>query len=289
MDGNQCSAIKEVTHTCVKPCDLPCSGIALRRGYRFWLPEPDANKSYKSFKLEKLVFLFDFPQGGSVDLSADVQSIIQVANLNDLNANFAVVVQKWLDQINQLIAKITGKPDWLKLSYESDKPGTLGILWIEYFECLEFDIQIASSFRRSDVNEGLSVAYSPKGTTLTLQSLGQANGEIVNIPAFDGTKIDKCNPGTPVETLCAKAPALALKIGKQLDGLTLSVNVTPSRSDIPVVAYLWEVQDANPAMANTQKAKFTFTSTDPKPKRIRVTAFTVEGCRVIQDDTIILG
>ncbi len=282
-DSNQCSAKMAVAHTCVKPCDLPCSGIALRRGYRFWLPEPDANKPYKSFKIEKLAFSFEFTQGSRVDLSANVQAIIQSATADDLTARFAEVVGKWLEQINKLIAEKTGKADWLKLAYQPALPGSLGTLWIEHFECLKFDIQIISYFQRPEVTEGLSLAYSPEGTTA--QSLGQVKGEIIKIPAFDGVKIDKCNPQNPDATLCAKIPDLKLKIGKQVDKLTAVVNVSPSGGDEPST-YLWEAQDGNPAMANGQQAKFTFTSTDPKTKLILVTAFTKDGCRVIQEDQI---
>jgi hypothetical protein len=283
VDSNQCTMKIEITHTCV--CNLPCAGIVLRRGYRFWLPEPGSNTPYKSFKLEKLVFSFEFPQGSSVDLSADVRAVIQ-ASPSDLNGSFAEVVKKWLDQTNELIAKKTGKAGWLTLNYESGQPGTLGTLWIEYFECLKFDIQVVSTFQRKDESERLSLAYAPASTTV--QGVGEPTEQTVTIPAFDGTKTDKCRPQIPVETLCAKAPDLKLKITKSVDGRTANLKVTASGADKPV-AFLWEIQDGKPAMANTASVTTVFTSIDPKSKLVNVTAFTKEGCRVMAADRIDLS
>ncbi len=283
IDKNKCSVKTEVIHTC---CDLPCAGIALRRGYRFWLPEPGPNSPYRNVGFQKLVFLYEFPQGELVDLSNEVRSIIQ-ATPADLNAGFAGIVAKWLARVNRLIVEKTGKPDWLKLSYESDKPGIQGILRIEYFECLKFDIQINSIFQRPEVAEVLRLAYSPEGTT-TQSTVGGVTGDVVRIPAFDTIKIDKCNPQIPIRALRIEAPNLTLKITKKVDKLKASVTVSPSGRDKPV-AYLWDAQDGNPAMANTQSAEFTFKSARPKTRLLRVTAFTKEGVRVIQEAKIDLG
>jgi hypothetical protein len=281
-DSKQCVGKIQLNHACVKPpCDLPCAGIALRRSYRFWLPEPELNKTYKSFKFDKLVFSFEFPQGKTVDLSTDVQNIIKPTTVADLNANFAKAVGGWLDQINKLIADKTGKASWLTLAYDASQPGRLGTLWIEYFECLKFDIQFTSTYQRPEASEQLRLAYLPEGTTV--QS-GTA-GEVVKIPAYDGTKTDKCEPKTPVVTLCAKAPDLKLTISKTVQGLKATLNVTASGADKPV-AFLWEIQDGNPAMTNTQNPTTTFTSNVPKTKLVSVTAFTKEGCKATAVDNI---
>ena len=198
-----------------------------------------------------------------------------------------MVQREWLAQINELIAKRTGKPDWLTLTYESDKPGTLGILRIEYFECLKFDIRIVSAFQRPEVTEVLSLAYSPDGTAIE-SSVGGVDMDPVKIPAFDTIKIDKCNPQIRAKPLRVKAPDLTLKITKKVGNLKASVKVTSSGKD-KSAAYLWEVQGGNPAMANTQSAEFTFASAEPKSRLLRVTAFTEDGHRVIQEDKIDLG
>src|SRR5262249_50286100 len=155
----------------------------------------------------------------------------------ELNAGFARAVTKWLEQTNTLIAKKTGKPSWLKLSYDSAQPGTLGTLWIEHFECLKFGIQAVSIFQRPEATERLTVDYAADGTSI--QGVAE---ETVTVPPFDGTRIDKCHPQNPVKTLCAETPDLRLTVSKQVEGLKATLKVAPSGADRPV-AYLWEIQD----------------------------------------------
>ena len=282
VDSHQCTGKLEATHTCVPPCDLPCAGIALRRGFRFWLPDSDANKPFKSFKPEKQVFVFDSLDGKPLDLSTEVAAITQKIALADLNGDFKKAVGQWLAQINKLVADKTGKASWLTLNYEPAQAGRLGTLWIEYFECLKFDIQFISTFQRADTTEQLRLSYTPDGTTI--QTADPKDG-IVKVPPFDGIRTDKCNPKTPVETLCAKAPSISLKITKKLDGLTASLSVTASDGEQPV-SYLWEVQDGKPAMSNAQNFTTTITSSDPLSKSVSVTGFTKQGCRVTAIDQI---
>lgn len=284
LDSNQCSAKTDVTHTCVKPpCDLPCDGIALRRGYRFWLPEPAANAPYTELNVGKTVFSFDFPtKDETVNLSAEVQAIIQKLNVADLNKEFDRTVTGLLDQINKLIAQKTEKPSWLTLSYEAGQPGGLGTLWIEHFECLNFDIQLSSTFQRPETTEQLNLAYAPALTTVQSSAIGRT---AIKIPAFDGTRADKCNPQTPVEPLCPKTPDMKLTISKQVSGMTAALKVTASGTD-KATAFLWEIQDAKPAMATTASVKVTFTATLPTIKQFTVTAFTKGGCRVMAADKV---
>lgn len=147
---------------------------------------------------------------------------------------------------------------------------------------MKFKIQVDSCFRRRQGVEHLIVAYGPEGTTV------RGDGLSVKIPAFDGTKIDKCDPQTPVEPLCAEVPNFTLQITKIVDGQDeqmASLTVAASGSENPV-AYLWEIQDGRPAMANAQIVVPRFLSTGPKTKQLNVTAFTKEGCRVMQKDEI---
>ena len=285
MDSDKCSRKIELAHTCVKPpCDLPCAGTALRRGYRFWLPDPEANRPYRAFRPERAVLTFEFPQGKTVDLSTELQAIVTRTRVEDLNANFAKAVTAWLDQINKIIADKTGNASWLTLAYEATQPGRLGTLWIEYFECLKFDLQAVTTFQRAEASEQLRLAYLPEGTTIQ----SGTDGAAVKIPAFDGTKTDKCEPTTPVVTLCAKAPDIRLSISKRVDGMTAVLAVAASGSDSPV-AFLWEIQDGKPAMTNAQNVTTVFTSNDPRTKLLSVTAFTKEGCRVTAADKIDLS
>jgi hypothetical protein len=282
IDSKSCSAKIELSHTCVKPpCDLPCAGIALRRGYRFWVPEPERNRPYRSFRTERAVLTFEFPQNATVDLSRELQTILGRTTVDELNADFARVVTARLEQVNKLIADRTGKASWLTLGYESTQPGRLGTLWIEYFECLKFDLQVMTMFQRPETAEQLNVAYLPGAMSLQ----PGAQGEAVKIPAFDGTRTDKCEPTKPVVTLCPRPPDIALRITKRLDGLTAVLNVTASGSETPV-AFLWEIQEGRPAMSNATGVTTVFPSAEPRTKLFTVTAFNKDGCRVTLNDSI---
>lgn len=253
-----------------KPCDLPCKGIAVRRGYSFLLYA--TSLELKS----RISFSFEFPQGNTIDLSEEVQSILQ---------EFAGDGESFAKQINLLIAEKTGKSDWLKFEYGSSEPDSLDIWWIEYFECLQFEFQMSWPI-------GIVTHQVPITTitvTPTASTIVSTEGEkiLLNviIPAFDGYKIDKCNPQSPVKPLCDQELDLTLKISQQVDGLTANLNVEPSGSDKPV-AYLWEVQNGNPPISNSQQPSFTFTQFEPPTKLIRLTAFTKKGCRVMVKDII---
>jgi hypothetical protein len=253
-----------------KPCDLPCNGVAVRRGYRFSL-------FATSLELKsRISFSFEYPQGSTIDLSEEVQSILQ---------EFAGDGESFAKQINSLITKKTGRPDWLKFEYGSTEPDSLDIWWIEYFECLQFKFQMSWPIGIVTRQEPIkTITVTPTASTI-VSTEGEKILLDVTIPAFDGTKINKCNPETPSQKLCAKVPDLMLKISQQVDGLTAILNVEPSGSDKPV-AYLWEVQNGNPPISNGQKAGFTFTQSELTTKLVRLTAFTEKGCRVMVKDTI---
>ena len=281
VDSRDCSAKVAFTHTCKKPCDLPCAGISLRRGYRLWLPEPDPDRPYTSFGVEVPAFSFEFPAGDSVELSEKVTEIMQVDDVAQLNEKFADVVEGWLGRINKLIIEITGKPDWLRLSYKPDLPGFLGTLWIEYFECLKFDFRIQSFFRRLELSESLEAVYTPEGS----QVMASGADKRVAIPAFDGSRFDKCNPENPPERLCAAKLDLSLSIDVSIDGRGAALTVVAVGEDRPL-SYLWEVEDGQPALANGESGWFDFANDDAISKRVRVTAFTRAGCRVTSERTI---
>lgn len=276
-DSIRCKAAKEFNHKVAPPCDLPCKGIALRCGFRFWLPEPEPNHPYKSFGVEVPKFVFEFPQGALIDLTKEVQAIIR-ANPDDLTNKFGPVVQDWLTRINKLIATKAGSADWLKLEYVKLPTETFGTLWIEYFECLKFEFHIQSFFQRPNSSERLDMTYTPKGTAI-LDMLGVPPKII---PPFDCLRIDKCDAQRPTENRC-KEVDLILKINKKITDGGISLDVTTNGNDRPV-AWLWEVQDGIPALSTTQKAAFTFEKFDPPVKAIRLTAFTEKGCRVIMED-----
>jgi hypothetical protein len=275
IDSLKCSFKTSVTHEC---CMLPCNGISVRRGYRFWIPEPDpqTQRLYEKFTPGAIAFVVDTAQGQPpTDLSAGVQPII-TATAQDLNDSFAAVVKAWLGKINNLIAADArlnggGKASWLTLSYESQGPGRLGTLWIEHFECLGFAIKITSQFTLTQGGaQSLTANYDATGTAIGL------NDKTAKVPAFDGQQSDKCNPQNPVVTLCAGAQLPKLSIVRVTQSglnVTFQVNATP---DSPDLQFLWEVQDGNPALGNGR----TFQTVFPNGANhlVMVTAYTKAGC-----------
>lgn len=289
LDNLKCSLKQSLTHDCPPPCDLPCNGIAVRRGYRFWMPAPDAQNQYKKFGVGRISFSVDADATTHVDLSAKVQPII-TAKPADLNASFEKVAVSWLNAINKLIAaepKLNGggKANWLALSYESLGAGRLGTLWIEHFECLNFSINIDCVLGLSGGSQHMVSNYDSTGTNLQVVQTPPAAP--VTIPAFDGQKSDKCNPGTPVTNLCPEAPQIGLTISKTVNGSSVTLQVTVDH-DSPDLQFLWEVQDAKPAMGNGRKFTTTLTNIANKPL-VSVTAFTKDGCSVSKATQIIVG
>jgi hypothetical protein len=285
VDSNACSAKAEFTHVCPPPCNLPCDGIALRRGYRFWLPDPDPNNPYNSFKLDRLVFSVESAPGRPVDLTGKIGPILRASRADLTPTRFPRLVGSWMDKINKIIASEpllseAGKADWLSLGYEATAPGRLGVLWIEYFECLKFDIQIASTvaFVQRDRSESVTVAYVP-GTTTIL-----AGDTKTEVPQFDGTKTDKCNPDKPSENLCPEPPNIPLKIAQSARGMTVKFDVTPNNGGL---VFVWEAQDGMPAIGNG--ASFTTVFASAGPKLVTVTAFTKAGCTATQSVQVTVG
>jgi len=193
----------------------------------------------------------------------------------------------WLGKINNLIAADArlnggGKANWLTLSYESQGPGRLGTLWIEHFDCLGFSIKITSQFTLAVGGaQSLSASYDATGTNILL------NDNAAKVPAFDGQQSDKCNPEKPVVTLCAGAQLPRLSIARATQaGLNITFQVNPA-PDNPDLQFLWEIQDAKPAMGNGR----TFQTTFPNgaTRLVTVTAYTKAGCSVSTSTQIAVG
>lgn len=277
-DSAGCKISKEFQHTVGSACTLPCEGLAVRCGYLFWIPEPQTNP-YTSYGVEVPKFQFEFPQGGFVDLASEVADIL-LTSVDELNTRFSDVVQSQLRKINGLIAEKTGSEDWLRLDYSNEPVGSLGTLWIEHFQCLKFELQIQSFFKRQAGSGSFRMVYTPEGTIIE-------NLE-VKIPAFDCIRINKCNPERNEVKHCETVD-LRMSIRKRLRDVEgakrLLLDVAWEGQDQPV-AFLWEVQDGLPAFSNKQQDTFTFERMEPTTKNIRLTAYTEKGCSVTEIDRI---
>lgn len=275
-DSAGCQTAKVFTHVVVPPCNLPCGGFALRCGYRFWLPEADPERPYQRYVAEVAAFRFEFPPGSIVDIRQDVAGILK-ASVDDLNANFDTVASRWIEQINKRIATAAGSDDWLRLEYERADRG-MAVLWIERFECLKFEFDVRPLFVRRDQTQQLAVIHTPVGTAI------RHDGDLVNnIAPFNCSRIAKCDPARPVEQRCGELD-LKLRIVKQQTENMLKLEAAASGSDQPV-AFLWEVQDAVPAIAEGKGANFTIATREPPVKNIRLSAFTDKGCMTVVTTT----
>ena len=286
-DSVKCSTDKEFEYT-VSSCDLPCNGIALRCGYRFWIPDPDPKRPYTAYKAEVQEFMFEPPPGVTIDfdrLRDEIENNIQAPVVDDLNDPrvFDGLIEDWLGSINGLISQETGDDDWLRLKYEKPSDESASILWIEFFKCHKFTFNIRAVFVRRDIDEIWDVKYTHEGTEIILSG----DRPSVTIPRFDCIEIDKCDPNHPEKDYC-KEVDLRLDISQAAitTNREYSLEAKASGNDKPI-AYLWEVQDANPAMSNEEKARFTFSDLGSGVKDIRLIAYTEKGCRVMQTSRII--
>jgi hypothetical protein len=274
-DSRNCSAKASFSFVCPSPCVLPCAGMSLNRGFRFWMADPDPNNPYKQIKFGDVVFKVESVPGTMVDLSAAVRPVLK-ATAADLKVDaFPKRAKAWIGEINKIIASdpalSTGdKAAWLTLNYDPVAPGQLGMLALEWFECLTFDIQVAVQLTRASGTDVLIVHYSPAGTTIVLSDVTST------VPPFEGQRIDKCNPATPPVPLCPQQPKIELKITPTVQGKVLRLGVVASPD--PGLTYLWEAQDCKPAMGNGQS--FATTVSTFGQKLVTVTAFTKAGCRV---------
>ncbi|HWD28612.1 MAG TPA: hypothetical protein VG387_15680 [Rhizomicrobium sp.] len=282
-DANGCSASQSFTHTCPPPCTLPCGGIMQQRKFRLWIPDPDPNDPYKSFKLSDLAFTVESSTGKSVDLSSKVRTILTAKPADLTPAGFPNLVATWIKKLNALIAETpglfeTGKAQWLGFTYTSLGAGRFGELQIAHFDCLKFNISIASVISRAlsvGGAENLIAAYTPGGTAINMGSLSIA------IPAYDGTVTDRC-AGTPATQICTK-PKTQLSIVANIAGSALSLTGSAAPPD-KSLTYLWEVVGAQQSLGNG--AAFATQLGQQSQYAIWLTAFTSAGCSVTTQEQI---
>ena len=232
-DSKGCTSIAKFSHTCPPPCTLPCAGIALNRGFKFWIPEAgdpetDPQDAYQISAIKVASFTVDSAPGKPVDLSTGAAKALTAPNTQLSAASFAALVKSWIKNLNALIAETNdlvqaGKAQWLTFAYAAAAPGKLGTLSIEYFECLTFNIQLDVEYLAgpNKTPKTLSVAYTPDGTSIKM------GDSAVKIPAFDGSKTDKCSDKPAPANLCPAPPAFTVQIQKPtLRGISVAATAT---------------------------------------------------------------
>ncbi|MGO4700577.1 hypothetical protein [Dyella sp. 2RAB6] len=284
QDSKGCAVGAQFTHAC---CTLPCGGTSLNRNFRFFIPDPDTNpdNAYQSFNADGVVFTVEADTGKPIDLSAQVAKILVASKDQLTGAQFQNTVNGWMAAINRLIASTPGlaqanKAQWLTLGYKPMSPGRMGVLTLEYFQCLKFDIELNSTWVLPNAKQSMAFAYSPNGTSI------KSGDGALSVPAFDGVSIEKCADTPKPANLCPVPPAFGIQLqgpGSANVGAatTFSVNVTPAQDGMN---YVWEAQGGTPAMGNG--AKFVTTFNTVGSKLISVTVFNANGCSVPSTITV---
>ena len=172
----------------VSPCDLPCGGAAVRQGYRFWLPEARPNLPINEYRAEVRTFVIMDPDGNPIDLTAEVNEIVNQAPHPVRTAEYSDLVQRWLDKINELVAAKVGSDQWFRLEYEAaPETGTTGVLFVDRLACIDFRFELAVAFLQGRRDRVLELFYNPRGTVV----VEPGSHTKFRIPPFGGSDVEQ--------------------------------------------------------------------------------------------------
>jgi hypothetical protein len=288
IDSNVCSIKQSFTQVSTAECTLPCAGIAVRRGFPFWLPEPDKDNPYDSIEVDQVTFTVDADKNvtSKIDLSDKIKFITR-AVVGELSPNsIGKLGENWTNEVNKFLSEQPklNSPDakWLQLSYAPPKSGLTGDLTVEYFGCLSFKIVITVNVSRKLDKQALLFDYSPGGCSIGLKNTRAPN---TFIPPFEGVTLNKCKADSGEEPFCVIVPELNLEtIRSAGPGLSFSAKLS-SPSD--TLNYIWEAPAGTPPMGSGMS--FTCSYAKPGEKTFFVTAIDKDGCRVTSTQTIGVG
>jgi hypothetical protein len=287
-DSKGCVANKEFNHVVEAPCSLPCDGLAKKCGYRFWMPVSSREKFYNAYTPRVKEFSFIDPAGNKIDLAEKVNDIISLGNnLQVLNSDFSGTVSGWIKQINEIIHAVTGSADWLILTYEQTEKDTFGILWIEYFQCLEFRFDFTIIYAKPEMQEVLHTIYTKDGTTVIFISQATGGQQEAKYEVFNCILINKCDPNKPIKKLF-KEPDSKLEISKKLTDRKVSFEAKPISGDKPT-SFFWEFENGIPSVTNEKAPSVNYQNTNQKINAFQLTTFTKNGGRVVISDTVSLS
>lgn len=288
VDSAGCVVSREFTHVVEAPCKLPCDGIAKRCGYRFWMPVSFREKPYRSYSPRVKEFSFIDPSGNKIDLREKVTDIITLGNnVQVLNTNFKGTVENWMHNINEIIQESTGSADWLILTYEQKEGETFGILWIEYFECLEFRFDFTIIYAKPEMEEVLNTIYTKDGTVVIFISQAAGGQQETKYELFECIQINKCDPNRPTKKLFKPSDS-KLEIAKKMTEKKVSFEAKPISGDKPS-SYFWEFENGMPALSNDRSPVVNYQDATQKTNLFQLTTFTKNGGRSVMTDKINLA
>lgn len=264
------------------PCTLPCGGEAVKQGYRFWLPQARPNLPINEYTADVTRFLFTDDAGNPFDFTTDVGVIVNRSPHPVRAADFDPTVQRWMKEINALVAGAVGSEDWLTLMYEPPTgKGTVGSLFVDRLRCLEFAFEVTVTFVQGQQKRLVQLGYGSRGTTVVEPD---ADGK-AQIPVFGASTSNKCRPDEPLVVVCdgTDLKAEIKRTGEIPDAVVLTAATSGADQ---AVAFLWEVQDAVPSIAGGETVALTFSPVEPVDKLVRMTAYTEKGCVVTLEQFI---
>jgi len=107
----------------------------------------------------------------------------------DPDGRFDPTVQRWLKEINGLVAAAVGAEDWLTLAYEApEETATIGSLFADRLRCLEFSFRLEVSFLQGQQKRVRQVSYSSDGTVI----VDPDTDAKARIPVFGVSTSNKC-------------------------------------------------------------------------------------------------
>jgi hypothetical protein len=229
--------------------------------------------------VEVRTFLIQDQTGPVVDLTGEVGAVVSQAPRPLRSGDFASTVDRWMNEINALITGAVGSDKWVSVGYAVPRGGTTGALQIDRLVCHEVLFDLRVSWTQAQRHHRYDITYSSQGSTLRDPDTGSG----ASIPPFDPATSNKCHPEEPPVELCRRVDA---ELDFRHEELLPAVLVAAPSGNDPIVAFLWEVQDGVPALAEGDVARFDFDPVEPVDKHVRLTGYTERGCSVVVERSI---
>lgn len=300
-------------HINARPCDLPCEGQSRRCAYRLWIQPPAEGARYEIYRQDRRNIVFRY-NGTEIVLPGTTDLLS--AETTGLNKKFqdtiGGIVKNLNNVINQALNDKFGalsRPRLL-ITYEPDVNDPFGILWIEYFVCETFSIELNYAFARPAPAFSMSMRYTnePLDRGIAFNgaiSTNKRSNQVVQVPAFDCRERNQCT-GTDYEKLCTGAkptPAFSVQrladgrfllTGKVVNNVRNDIAGNPARNDIPVnlsrdeiVAWVWDIFSAQPTEPFYEGIKAEVSLQTPTGVA-RLSVITRNGCFGFTDQGIVV-
>ena len=241
-------------------------------------PEARDGLPINEYKAEVHEFTISDPAGDAIDLTAEVNDIVNRAPQAIRAA--ASPMSSSAGRRDQRGGRRRGRvrpmvPSRIRGGSET---GTIGTLFIDRIRCIDFNFALTVLFVQGREGALLEVQYTAKGTTSSTRGhevprAALPRVDVQQVPA-DEPPVPQCE-GTDLE--------LVIRATARSPRWSCSSPVV-SGGDQPV-AFLWEVQDG---VLRSPEGKRRDSPDPPEPieKLVRLTAFTEGGCTVTLEEVI---